>query len=51
VDFSSGAETPAEPLGDLPGSGAAIAADNGAGDAADAAPEEPGREPGDLQDL
>ena len=55
VDFSSGAEAPAaEPLGDLPGSGAAIAADNasdGAGDAADAAPEEPGREPGDLQDL
>ena len=54
VDFSAGDETPAEPLGDLPGSGAAIAADNaadGAGDAADAAPEEPGREPGDLQDL
>ena len=47
LDFST-------PLGDLPGSGAAIAADNasdGAGDAADAAPEEPGREPGDLQDL
>jgi DNA-directed RNA polymerase subunit omega len=54
VDFSSGDDSPAEPLGDLPGSGAAIAADNasdGAGDAADAAPEEPGREPGDLQDL
>ncbi|VEH43144.1 DNA-directed RNA polymerase subunit omega [Kocuria rosea] len=54
VDFSSGDDSPAEPLGDLPGSGAAIAADNasdGAADAADAAPEEPGREPGDLQDL
>lgn len=50
VDFSSGAETPAEPLGDLPGSGEDNPA-NGAGDAADAAPEEPGREPGDLQDL
>lgn len=50
VDFSSGAETPAEPLGDLPGSGEDNTAD-GAGDAADAAPEEPGREPGDLRDL
>lgn len=50
VDFSSGAEAPAEPLGDLPGGGEDNPV-NGAGDAADAAPEEPGREPGDLQDL
>ncbi|GAA1755742.1 DNA-directed RNA polymerase subunit omega [Kocuria aegyptia] len=50
VDFSSGADTPVEPLGDLPGGGEDNPP-NGAGDAADAAPEEPGREPGDLQDL
>lgn len=50
VDFSAGAgEAPAEPLGDLPGDGTDNPA-NGAGDAADAAPVEPGREPGDLQD-
>lgn len=51
VDFSAGEpESGLEPLGDLPGSGEDNPA-NGAGDAADAAPEEPGREPGDLQDL
>ncbi|MCD1143756.1 DNA-directed RNA polymerase subunit omega [Kocuria sp. LUK] len=46
VDFSAGAP---EPLGDLPGDGTENPAD-GAGDAADAAPQEPGREPGDLRD-
>jgi DNA-directed RNA polymerase subunit omega len=45
VDFSSG-----DPLGDLPG-GLQDTPDNGAGDAGDSVPPEPGQAPGDLRDL